>query len=87
MLGDVNGGAEVIAEGNIVVLGNMRGFAHAGAKGNRSAFVAAEKLMPTQLRIADVIMKHEIVKNDMEYCILLIFHQNIRLKRNRVRQK
>ncbi|MBQ9313592.1 MAG: septum site-determining protein MinC [Clostridia bacterium] len=67
ILGDVNGGAEVIAEGNIVVLGTLRGFAHAGAKGNRSAFVAAEAIKPTQLRIADVIMKHEIVKHDMEY--------------------
>lgn len=67
ILGDVNGGAEVIAEGNVVVLGNLRGFAHAGAKGNRSAFVAAESIIPTQLRIADVIMKHEIVKNDMGF--------------------
>ena len=67
ILGDVNGGSEVIAEGNIVVLGNLRGFAHAGAKGNRSAFVAAEAIAPTQLRIADVIMKHEIAKHDMEY--------------------
>jgi len=66
ILGDVNGGSEVIAEGNIVVLGTLRGFAHAGAKGNRSAFVAAEAIAPTQLRIADVIMKHEITKNDME---------------------
>ena len=66
ILGDVNGGAEVIAEGNVVVLGTLRGFAHAGAKGNRSAFVAAESISPTQLRIADVIMKHEIVKGDME---------------------
>lgn len=67
ILGDVNGGSEVIAEGNIVVLGNLRGFAHAGAKGNRSAFVAAESIEPTQLRIADVIMKHETSKNDMDY--------------------
>lgn len=67
ILGDVNGGSEVIAEGNIVVLGTLRGFAHAGAKGNRSAFVAAESIAPTQLRIADVIMKHEITKNDMGY--------------------
>ena len=66
ILGDVNSGAEVIAEGNVVVLGTLRGFAHAGAKGNRSAFVVAESLSPTQLRIADVIMKHEIIKNDME---------------------
>ena len=27
----------------------------------------AETIVPTQLRIADVIMKHEITKNDMEY--------------------
>lgn len=67
ILGDVNGGAEVIAEGNIIVLGNLRGFAHAGAKGNRSAFVAAETIAPTQLRIADVIMKHEVQKSDMEF--------------------
>lgn len=66
MLGDVNGGAEIVAEGNIIVLGALRGFAHAGAKGNRSAFVVAEKIEPTQLRIADVIMKHEAVKNDIE---------------------
>lgn len=66
VLGDVNGGGEIIAEGNITVLGNLRGFAHAGAKGNRSAFVAAEAINPTQLRIADVIMKNEREKNNLE---------------------
>lgn len=57
VLGDVNGGAEVVAEGNIIVLGNLRGFAHAGAKGNRSAFIAANSITPTQLRIADIILR------------------------------
>lgn len=57
VLGDVNGGAEVVAEGNIIVLGNLRGFAHAGAKGNRSAFIAANSINPTQLRIADIILR------------------------------
>ena len=66
VLGDVNGGAEIIAEGNVIVLGDLRGFAHAGAKGNRSAYVAANTIAPTQLRIADVIMKHEVQKNDIE---------------------
>lgn len=66
ILGDVNGGGEVIAEGNITVLGNLRGLAHAGAKGNRSAFVAANSIHPTQLRIADVIMKHEANKVEEE---------------------
>ena len=35
IIGDVNAGAEVIAGENIVVLGTLRGLAHAGAKGKR----------------------------------------------------
>lgn len=64
VLGDVNSGAEIIAEGNVIVLGKLRGFAHAGAKGNRSAFIAANEINPTQLRIADIIMKANIEKID-----------------------
>ena len=64
VLGDVNSGAEIIAEGNVIVLGKLRGFAHAGAKGNRSAFIAATEINPTQLRIADIIMKSSIEKVD-----------------------
>lgn len=65
VLGDVNGGAEVVAEGNIVILGNLRGFAHAGAKGNRSAFIAANSITPTQLRIADIILRNIEEKKDI----------------------
>lgn len=65
VLGDVNGGAEVIAEGNIIILGNLRGFAHAGAKGNRSAFIAANSITPTQLRIADIILRSVEEKKDI----------------------
>ncbi len=57
ILGDVNPGAEIIAGGNIIVLGNLRGLAHAGAFGNQSAVVAAFRLEPTQLRIADYITR------------------------------
>lgn len=57
VLGDVNGGSEVVAEENVIVLGDLRGFAHAGAKGNRSAFIAAKTINPTQLRIADIILR------------------------------
>lgn len=64
VLGDVNSGAEIIAEGNVIVLGKLRGFAHAGAKGNRSAFIVANEINPTQLRIADIIMKSSIDKAD-----------------------
>ncbi len=57
VLGDVNPAAEIVAEGDIFVFGTMRGNAHAGVSGDRSASVAALKLAPTQLRIADVISR------------------------------
>lgn len=59
LLGDVNAGSEVVAEQNIVVLGDIRGHVHAGAKGNRSAFIAANSINATQLRISDLILKNE----------------------------
>ena len=57
VLGDVNSGAELVAEGNIIILGNLRGFAHAGAKGNRSAFIAANSINPTQLDFKKTFQK------------------------------
>jgi len=55
VLGDVNPGAEIIAEGNVIIWGRLRGMVHAGAKGNRSAVICALDLSPTQLRIADEV--------------------------------
>ncbi len=57
VLGDVNPGSEIIASGNIVVMGALRGVVHAGATGNEDATVAAFKLQPTQLRIANHITR------------------------------
>ncbi|HEY9526597.1 MAG TPA: septum site-determining protein MinC [Anaerolineales bacterium] len=55
ILGDVNPGAEILAEGNVMVWGRLRGMVHAGVKGNRKAVVCALDLSPMQLRIADEI--------------------------------
>lgn len=55
VLGDVNPGAEIVAEGNVIVWGRLRGMVHAGAKGNRKAVICALDLSPTQLRIADEV--------------------------------
>jgi septum site-determining protein MinC len=55
VIGDVNPGAELVASGDIVVFGALRGVAHAGAQGDRSARVIALELAPTQLRIATAI--------------------------------
>lgn len=53
VLGDVDFGATVVSKGNIVVLGTIRGTVHAGAAGNRKAFVVALAMKPEALRIAD----------------------------------
>ena len=55
IIGDVNSGAEVIASDNIVVLGALRGLAHAGAKGNMQAIIAAGLLDTVQVRISNIV--------------------------------
>lgn len=55
VLGDVNPGAQVIAGGNIIIWGRLRGVAHAGASGDEEALVCALDLAPTQLRIGSHI--------------------------------
>lgn len=59
ILGDVNDGAEVIAGENIVILGILRGLAHAGAKGNKDAVIAASSIEAPQLRIANIVRERE----------------------------
>ena len=55
VFGDVNPGAEIIADGDVIIWGRLRGNVHAGASGDESAFVCALDMIPTQLRIAGYI--------------------------------
>jgi septum site-determining protein MinC len=57
LLGDVNPGGILIAEGDILVWGRLRGIAHAGAGGNRECLIMALQMEPTQLRIADAVAR------------------------------
>lgn len=57
VLGDVNPGAELVAEGDIIVWGKLRGVVHAGAAGNEEAIIGALALAPTQLRIGSHIAR------------------------------
>ena len=57
VLGDINPGAEIKATENIIVLGQLRGMAHAGCQGTAEAFIAAVYMAPVQLRIADIITR------------------------------
>lgn len=62
-MGDVNGGAEVIAGENIIILGTLRGLAHAGAKGNRKATIAATIIEAPQIRISNLVKEVEETAN------------------------
>jgi len=55
IIGDINPGAQIIAGGDVIVWGRLRGMVHAGANGNEAAVVCALDLSPTQLRIAGQI--------------------------------
>ncbi len=57
ILGDVNSGAEVIAGGDVIVWGRLRGIVHAGALGDSGRCVCALDLSPTQLRIGSRIAR------------------------------
>ncbi|MFD1362924.1 septum site-determining protein MinC [Lentibacillus salinarum] len=57
LIGDVNPGGKVISTGNIFVMGNLLGIAHAGANDDRHAVIAASYMKPSQLRIADYISR------------------------------
>jgi septum site-determining protein MinC len=57
ILGDVNPGGMVVANGDILVWGRLRGIAHAGAGGNQQCVIMALQMEPTQLRIGDAIAR------------------------------
>ena len=66
VLGDVNVGAKVVAAGNIIVLGALKGTVYAGANGNGNAFVVALDMDPMQIRIAETIARKadEMIKKN-----------------------
>lgn len=57
VVGDVNPGSTIIADGNILVWGRLRGIAHAGATGDHNCQIMALQMEPTQLRIADQVAR------------------------------
>jgi septum site-determining protein MinC len=88
VFGDVNPGAELIAGGDIIVMGVLRGVAHAGMPDNIAAVIAALSLKPTQLRIGHFISrspefqeKHEtgpeIARVDTEQIVIESFPRRL----------
>ena len=57
VLGDVNSGVELVAGGDIIVVGTLRGLAHAGATGRKDAIIWAQKIASPQIRIGQAIAR------------------------------
>jgi septum site-determining protein MinC len=57
VMGDVNPGAEIVASGDIIVWGALRGMVHAGYPDNENAVVCSLLLAPVQLRIAHLLSR------------------------------
>jgi len=74
-MGDINNSAEVVATGSIIVMGTCRGILHAGAEGDRNAFILVHTMAVQQVRIANLVatvppevasspLKLALVRND-----------------------
>lgn len=57
LIGDVNPGAEIVAGGDVIVWGKLRGIVHAGVVGDDRAVVCALQLAPSQIRIGSHIAR------------------------------
>lgn len=64
VMGDVNQGAEILAGGDVVVVGTLRGMVHAGYPDNTEAVVVALNLTPLQLRIGPLIARGDDAHNN-----------------------
>ncbi len=75
ILGDVNSGAELIAEDDIFVIGTLRGLAHAGVNGNTKATVWSKQILSPQLRIADAVAQADGSQGDTSQAEIAFLHE------------
>ncbi|MFN9173691.1 MAG: septum site-determining protein MinC [Synechocystis sp.] len=84
IIGDVNPGSSIVADGDILIWGCLRGTAHAGAKGNQEAVIMILRLAACQIRIADVVARVGADASDRrEPEIAYITSEGIRLTHTR----
>ncbi len=82
VFGDVNPGATIIAKGDIYVWGTLKGIAHAGCRGNSESLIMALRMIPTQLRIADLVARAPDNPPDNEIAeVAYISKEGIRIRR------
>ena len=58
IIGDVEAGASVISQKDIIVIGSLYGEAYAGGNGSNTRFVVALDMSPEKLRIGDLTYIH-----------------------------
>lgn len=64
VMGDVNPGGSIVADGDILVWGNLRGVAHAGFRGDRESIIMALRIELSQLRIAELVARAPALDSD-----------------------
>lgn len=64
ILGDVDFGAKVVSKGHVIVLGTIWGSVHAGAAGDKDAYVVALSMKPQMLKIADKDASHVYLRKE-----------------------
>lgn len=66
LMGDVEEGGKLIAVGNVIVIGSLKGSVEAGTMGNDNAYVMALDFEPTDVRIAKTYKTFEKDGYDLE---------------------
>ncbi|MCH5212884.1 MAG: septum site-determining protein MinC [Oscillospiraceae bacterium] len=66
LLGTAENGAELIAVGNILVIGGLYGTAHAGCNGHNGSYILAMDMKPEQLKIASAQEKYSYEDEPVE---------------------
>lgn len=66
-VGDVNHGAVIKAVGNILVMGTLKGKAHAGIQGDDKVVIIAYRMAPEQISIGQVIARSPGKKSKGSY--------------------
>lgn len=83
VLGDVNPGSSIIADGDVLVWGSLRGVAQAGAAGNSRCVIMALRMEPTQIRIADFVARApETPPNQYHPEVAYVTQEGIRIARS-----
>lgn len=77
IVGDVNPMGKVEAVGNIYILGELKGAAHAGVEGDTSAVIVASIMRPTHLSIANELqLMGDAAEQDLQFermeCVYLV---------------